>query len=129
VATTEQVASPNQAIVAGAAVALLLAVVWVIATEVTGLAFHFHPLLVAGAAPWTARQARGMPLASASVATAVALGLAAVAVGWLGLVAIDATPSATLIDDQPGGFGAEVIATAAAGALVGAWWAMRSEGD
>jgi hypothetical protein len=129
VATTEQVASPNQAIVAGAAVALVLAVVWVIATEVTGLAFHFHPLLVAGAAPSTARQARGAPLASASVATAVALGLAAVAVGWLGLVAIDATPSATLIDDQPGDFGAEVIVTAAAGALVGAWWAMRRGGD
>jgi hypothetical protein len=128
VATTEQAASPTQSLVTGAAVALVLAVVWVVATELTGLAFHFHPLLVAGSASWSARQARGAPLPGGSVATAVALGLAAVAVGWLGLAAIEVTPSATLIDDQPGGFGGEVIATAAVGALVGAWWAMRREG-
>ena len=127
VATTERAVSPTQAIVMGGVVALVLAVVWIVATEVTGLAFHFHPLLVAGAAPWTARQARGAPLPGASVGTAVTLGLAAVAVGWLGLAAIEATPSATLIDDQPGGFGGEVVA--AAGALIGAWWALRREAN
>lgn len=127
-ATTRQAASPTQTIVTGAVVALVLALVWIVATEVTGLAFHFHPLLVAGSAAWTAKQARGAPLPGHSVATAVALGLVAVAIGWLGLAAIDATPSATLVDDQPGGFGGEVIVTAAAGALLGAWWALRRQG-
>ena len=54
-----------------------------------------------------------------------ALGFAAVLVGWGILVAMDAWPSGTFVDDQPGGVEGETIVLALVGATVGVWYAAR----
>lgn len=113
----------------GVAAALALAVVWVLATAATGLTFHFHPLIVAGAPSLVGRLLADRPLERGEAALGALAGLAAVAIGWLLLGAAAERPTATFVGSQPGGVEGEVLLFAVAGAAAAFAWALRSGGE
>lgn len=99
----------------GAAFVVGATAVWVALTLATSQTYHLAPVVIAAAPGVIARVAErriSWPLA-------VIPGLIAVAVGWAVIVAADAEPTATLIENQLGGVEGEVIAGALVGAVIG----------
>jgi hypothetical protein len=108
----------------GAAAAAIAAAAWVLITALAdGTTYHLFPLLIGAAAPVVARYVVPDPLSVVEAAIATAAGAIAWLAGWAVLVAIDQWPSATFLEDQPGGVEGETIVFGLAGAVIGLLYA------
>jgi hypothetical protein len=88
---------------------------WVGLALTTDRTYHLAPVIIAAVPGVLARASeRDIPWP-----LAVIPGLIAVAIGWAVIVAADAEPTTTLIEDQWGGVTGEVIAGAVIGAVGG----------
>ncbi len=108
----------------GAAAADVAVTVWVVLTARSGVTYHLFPLVIAASVGFMSRLS-GAPLRPLEAAAATAGGLLAVAAGWLALVILDETPTATFIADQPGGVPGETAIFALLGAALSLWWVTR----
>lgn len=103
----------------GVAAAAGLAVLWIGLTALTGKTYHLAPLLTALAPGLSARlfgaARRSYPLAAA----AALVGAAVAALGWGIIVAAEIEATATIVGDQPGGVGGEVVVAIALGSVLG----------
>ena len=106
------------------AAALVATAIWVALTARTGVTYHLFPFVIVAGAGFLARPG-GAPLRRMEAVASAAVGLAAVALGWVALVALHETPSATFVTDQPGGVPGEVAVIAALGAVFALWWTTR----
>ena len=106
------------------AAALAATAIWVALTARTGVTYHLFPFVIVASAGFLACPG-GAPLRRAEAVVSAAVGLAAVALGWVALVVLDETPSATFVADQPGGVPGEVVVIALLGAVFALWWAAR----
>ena len=113
------------ATIGGVAVAALFAAIFVVLTANTGTTYHLFPLVIAAAPGALPRLLRDVPLSSRAGTVAMALGVLAVAVAWITLVALDEMPRAVLFAGQPGGVGGEFVVFGLLGALAGGWWGTR----
>ena len=113
------------ALVLSAAAALVATAIWVALTARTGVTYHLFPFVIVAGAGFLARPG-GAPLRRAEAVVSAAVGLAAVALGWVALVVLDETPSATFVADQPGGVAGEVVVIALLGAVLALWWTARA---
>ena len=109
------------ALFTGLAATVVATALWVALTAFSDgeTTYHLFPLVIGAAAPLVSRYVVTDPLRAIEALAAAALGLIGVAVGWIVLIAVDTWPSATFIDDQPGGVEGETIALALLGALLG----------
>lgn len=112
-------------ILLGTAAAVAAMAIWIALTARTGTTYHLFPFVIAAAVGTISRLSGQPPLSRNEAVVTTAAGLLAVALGWLALIALDETPSATVFDGQPGGVPGEVVIVAAVGAAVGLWWAVR----
>ena len=117
--------SPAFSVVVGLVVVAVVTTIWVALTAATGQAYHLFPLVIGAAGASAARYASPGAMRAPEGIVAAAIGLVGVGIGWLVLQLVDSWPSATFIEDQPGGLEAETIAFAVAGALIGLWYATR----
>ena len=108
----------------GAATAAVAVAVWVALTARSGVTYHLFPLVIAASVGFMSRLS-GAPLRPLEAATSTAGGLLTVAAGWLVLVILDETPTATFSADQPGGVPGETAAFALLGTALSWWWARR----
>jgi hypothetical protein len=92
----------------------LIDVAWLLLTRATGKTYHLAPLLV-GAAPGVLLRRR-----PSGRLLGLAIGTAAVAIGWAALVLSGIEPSATIVHAQPGGVAGEVAVLGLIGLAVGA---------
>ncbi len=125
VSTPRVAPSPAFSVVVGVVVVAVVTVIWVALTAATGQAYHLFPLVIGAAGATAARYALPSAMRAPEAIAAAAIGLVGVGVGWLVLQLVDHWPSATFIEDQPGGIEAETIVLAVAGALIGLWYATR----
>lgn len=109
-------ASAVQVVLLGLAAALAVAGLWIALTAATEKTYHLAPVIAAAAPALVAGAFSHPVLPARSAVLAVAAGLIAVVVGWALIEALDIAPSATILDDQPGGVRGEVVV----GALLGA---------
>ncbi len=101
--------------------------IWLAMTARAGLTYHFHPLLIAACPGVIGRLAGRRPSGGAAL-LAIAMGVVFVSLGSLGLVLLDAWPTATFWHGQPGGTAAETAAATILGAVSGggaALWSPR----
>lgn len=117
--------SPVLPAVVGLAVVAVVTAIWVALTAATGQAYHLFPLVIGAAGAAAARYASPSAMRAPEGIVTAAAGLVGVGSGWLVLRLVDRWPSATFLEDQPGGLGAETIVFAVAGALIGLWYATR----
>jgi hypothetical protein len=99
--------------------------IFVVLTARTGTAYHLFPLLIAFFPGGLPRLLTERPITAREAMIAIVLGVAAVAGVWLTLVLLDELPSATLLEDQPGGVAGEFVLFGLLGAALGAWWGAR----
>jgi hypothetical protein len=96
--------------------------IFVVLTARTGTTYHLFPLLIAFFPGGLPRLLTERPITAREPMIAIVLGVAAV---WLTLVLLDEMPSATLLEDQPGGVAGEFVLFGLLGAALGAWWGAR----
>ena len=102
-------------VLTGAAYMLGATALWVVLALITDRTYHLAPVIIAAVPGVIARVSeREVPWPLAIIP-----GLIAVAIGWVVIVAADAEPTTTLIEDQWGGVTGEVIGGAIIGALAG----------
>lgn len=108
----------------GAAAAAIAAAAWVALTVIAdGTTYHLFPLLIGAAAPVVARYVVPNPLSLVEAGLAAAASALAWIAGWVVLVAVDKWPSATFLDDQPGGVEGETVLLGLIGAAIGVVYA------
>ena len=109
------------ALFTGLAATVVATALWVALTAFNDgdTTYHLFPLVIGAAAALASRYVVTGPLRAIEALAGAAIGLIGVAVGWIVLVAVDTWPSATFIEDQPGGVEGETIALALLGALLG----------
>ncbi len=107
-----------------AVAAVVAAAVWVVLTARSGVTYHLFPLVIAASVGFVSRLS-GAPLRPLEAAAAIGGGVLAVAAGWLALVMLDETPTATFIADQPGGVPGETVIFALLGAALSLWWVTK----
>jgi hypothetical protein len=112
------------AIPIGAAAALVAVAIWVALTARTGVTYHHFPLAIVAAVGFMSRTG-GPPFSRLEAAVTAAVGLIAVALGWLTLVLLDQTPTATFVAGQTGGVPGETALFALLGAALSVWWVRR----
>jgi hypothetical protein len=105
---------------AGFAGALAVGALWVGLTAWTGTTYHLAPILAAAMPGVVIRARESLQAPSWTTLASFVLGVAAVAASWLAIVALDIEPTATIVEDQPGGVLGEVAAGALIGAILGA---------
>lgn len=117
----------------GLALALVVSGAWVALTAWTGKTYHFVPVVGAMAPGVLVRWMTQRPLDRLGTITAASSGVAAVAVGWGLILALDVEPHATLVEGLPGGVWFEVVVGGLVGAAIGAFGlsllGRRSPGD
>lgn len=113
------------ALLLGIAATAVVTAVWVGLTIFSDgdTTYHLFPLVIGASAALAARYVVSGPLRISEAVLGAAIGLAGALVGWAVLVAADNWPSATFIDDQPGGVGGETVALALLGAVIGVLYA------
>jgi hypothetical protein len=104
----------------------IAAAIFVALTIGTGATYHLFPLAIAAAPAVLPRLLLERPLSRSRAAIAALLGLAAVGIAWLTLVALDEMPVTTFFEGQPGGVPGEFIAFGLLGALAATWWGSRA---
>ena len=111
----QEQASTISTVLTGAAYMLGATALWVVLALSTDRTYHLAPVIIAAVPGVIARVSER----EVSWPLAVIPGLIAVAIGWAVIVAADAEPTTTLIEDQWGGVTGEVIGGAIIGALAG----------
>lgn len=118
-------ASEVKVVLLGLAAALAVAGLWIALTAATGKTYHLAPVVAAAVPALVAGVFSNTELAGRSTALAVAAGLAAVAIGWVLIEALGITPTATVLEAQPGGVHGEVVVGALLGAVGAALYLAR----
>ena len=108
----------------GATAAAVAVAVWVVLIARSGVTYHLFPLVIAASVGFMSRLS-GAPLRPLEAAVSTAGGLLTVAAGWLVLVLLDETPTATFVEGQPGGVPGETVIFALLGAALSLWWVRR----
>ena len=109
----------------GIVAAVVAGAIFVVLTAASGTTYHLFPLLIGFVPGGLPRVLTERPISRRDAIIAVVAGIAVVGAAWLVLELLEEMPSATLLDDQPGGVGAELLLSGALGALTGAWWGSR----
>ena len=100
-------------------VAALLVLLWVGMTVRSGLNYHLFPAVIAAAPAAVLNLLSGSASGRTRALVMMATGIAFVASGWAVLEALASAPTATFVDNQPGGARAEAVVLAIVGAFVG----------
>lgn len=100
-------------------VAALLGTAWLALTLINGLNYHLFPAVIAGAPAAVVNFMDGRSPDRARLLKMMAIGLASVALGWTVLQVLGSAPTATFVENQPGGARLEALILAIAGSLYG----------
>ncbi len=103
----------------------LVATAWVLLTRISGLTYHFFPLVISASAPVVPSMVFGLSLPRRAALRLAGGGLFVVAAGWAAMVLGGFAPTATFVAGQPGGVPAEVVLFALLGAWRGVVYAIR----
>lgn len=111
-----QVSPGARDVLLGLAAGLAVAGLWIVLTAATEKTYHLAPVIAAAAPALVVGGLSDRVLTRRGTEVLIAVGLGAVATGWLLIEAFGIVPTTTVLADQPGGVRGEVVS----GALLGA---------